>query len=122
MTKEIILTDKSPAPIGPYSQAVMANGTLYISGQIALTVAASGDIAAETKAVMENMGHILNAAGLTFANVVKCGIFLKNMDDFTTVNEVYGTFFDNQPPARETVQVTRLPKDVNVEISAIAVV
>lgn len=121
MTKEIILTDKSPAPIGPYSQAVLANGTLYISGQIALTVASSGDIAAETKAVMENMGHILNAAGLTFANVVKCGIFLKNMDDFTTVNEVYGTFFDSQPPARETVQVARLPKDVNVEISAIAV-
>ena len=121
MTKEIILTDKSPASIGPYSQAVMANGTLYISGQIALSVAATGDVATETKAVMENIGHILEAAGLTFAHVVKCGIFLKNMDDFTTVNEVYGTFFDKQPPARETVQVARLPKDVNVEISAIAV-
>ncbi|MFT7308477.1 MAG: 2-iminobutanoate/2-iminopropanoate deaminase [Spirosomataceae bacterium] len=122
MNKKIVLTDKSPAPIGPYSQAVMANGTLYISGQIALSVASSGDIALETKAVMENMGHILEAAGMTFANVVKCGIFLKDMDDFTTVNEVYGTFFDEQPPARETVQVSRLPKDVNVEISAIAVV
>ncbi|MFB0908891.1 MAG: Rid family hydrolase, partial [Spirosomataceae bacterium] len=84
MNKKIVLTDKSPAPIGPYSQAVMANGTLYISGQIALSVASSGDIALETKAVMENMGHILEAAEMTFANVVKCGIFLKDMDDFTT--------------------------------------
>lgn len=122
MSKQIILTDKAPAPIGPYSQAVMANGTLYISGQIALSVAATGDIKAETQAVMENLGHILTEAGLTFANVVKCGIFLKNMDDFGIVNEVYGTFFDDQPPARETVEVARLPRDVNVEISAIAVV
>lgn len=121
MNKEIILSEKAPAPIGPYSQAVMANGTLYISGQIALSVAASGDIKAETQAVMENLGHILEAAGLAFANVVKCGIFLKNMDDFAVVNEVYGSFFDAQPPARETVQVARLPRDVNVEISAIAV-
>lgn len=121
MNKEIVLTDKASAPIGPYSQAVMANGTLYISGQIALSVASSGDIALETKTVMENLGHILEAAGLSFANVVKCGIFLKDMDDFVTVNEVYGTFFDEQPPARETVQVARLPRDVNVEISAIAV-
>ncbi len=121
MTKEIILSEKAPAPIGPYSQAVMANGTLYISGQIAFSVAATGDIAAETKAVMENMGHILEAAGLTFSNVVKCGIFLKDMNDFAVVNEAYGMFFDEQPPARETVQVARLPRDVNVEISAIAV-
>ncbi|MDP5139517.1 MAG: Rid family detoxifying hydrolase [Spirosomaceae bacterium] len=121
MNKQIVLTDKAPAPIGPYSQAVMANGTLYISGQIALSVASSGDIALETKTVMENLGHILQEAGMTFANVVKCGIFLKDMNDFTVVNEVYGTFFDEQPPARETVQVARLPRDVNVEISAIAV-
>lgn len=122
MNKQIVLTDKAPAPIGPYSQAVMANGTLYISGQIALSVASSGDIALETKTVMENLGHILQEAGMTFANVVKCGIFLKDMNDFTVVNEVYGTFFDEQPPARETVQVARLPRDVNVEISAIAVI
>lgn len=121
MSKKIILTDKAPAPIGPYSQAVMAGNTLYVSGQIALDVAATGNIKAETQAIMQNIGHILETAGLAYTNIVKTSIFLKNMDDFGTVNEVYGTFFTENPPARETVQVARLPRDVNVEISVIAV-
>lgn len=119
--KQIILTENAPAPIGPYSQAVLAGNTLYVSGQIALSVASTGDIKAETQAVMENIGGILTEAGMTYANIVKSSIFLKNMDDFGLVNEVYGGFFTSAPPARETVQVARLPKDVNVEISVIAV-
>lgn len=121
MAKEIIFSDKAPAPIGPYSQAVKVNGTLYVSGQIAAELAKSGDIKAEAGVVMQNIGHILGAAGLGFSNVVKSSIFLKDMNDFAAVNEIYGSFFKNAPPARETVQVARLPKDVNVEISVIAV-
>ena len=121
MAKEIIFSEKAPAPIGPYSQAVLVNGTLYVSGQIALAEAGAGDKKAEAKQVMENIGHILTAAGLTYAHIVKSSIFLKNMDDFGLVNEIYGSYFDNNPPARETVQVAKLPKDVNVEISVIAV-
>jgi 2-iminobutanoate/2-iminopropanoate deaminase len=121
MSKEIIFSDKAPAPIGPYSQAVKVNGTVYVSGQIAAEAAKSGDIKAETGLVMQNIGHILGAAGLGFPNVVKASIFLKDMNDFTSVNEIYGSFFTKEPPARETVQVARLPKDVNVEISVIAV-
>ncbi|MCE7067489.1 Rid family detoxifying hydrolase [Dyadobacter sp. CY326] len=121
MPKEIIFSDKAPAPIGPYSQAVKINGTLYVSGQIAAELAKSGDIKAETGIVMQNIGHILGAAKLGFQNVVKSTIFLKNMDDFAAVNEIYGSFFTKEPPARETVQVARLPKDVNVEISVVAV-
>jgi 2-iminobutanoate/2-iminopropanoate deaminase len=121
MAKEIIFSPNAPAPIGPYSQAVFVNGTLYVSGQIALELATAGDIAAETDQVMKNIGHILEAAGLTFAHIVKSSIFLKNMDDFATVNGVYGTYFSENPPARETVQVAKLPRDVNVEISVIAV-
>ncbi|MFN3588075.1 MAG: Rid family detoxifying hydrolase [Spirosomataceae bacterium] len=121
MAKEIIFSPNAPAPIGPYSQAVLMNGTLYVSGQIALELATAGDVAAEADQVMKNIGHILEAAGLTFAHIVKSSIFLKNMDDFATVNEVYGTYFPENPPARETVQVAKLPRDVNVEISVIAV-
>lgn len=121
MAKEIIFSPNAPAPIGPYSQAVLVNGTLYVSGQIALELAPLGNVAAETGQVMKNIGHILEAAGLTYENIVKSSIFLKNMDDFTTVNEVYGTYFSENPPARETVQVAKLPRDVNVEISVIAV-
>ncbi len=119
--KKVIFTEKAPAAIGPYSQAILAGNTLFISGQIALDLAPQNDIAAETRKIMENLGHILAEAGMDYSHVVKCGIFLKNMDDFTVVNEVYGTFFTENPPARETVQVARLPRDVNVEISAIAV-
>ncbi|GAB3175000.1 MULTISPECIES: RidA family protein [Telluribacter] len=121
MAKEIIFSEKAPAPIGPYSQAVKANGVLYVSGQIALELATGGDVQAEARKVMENIGHILQAAGLDYSNIVKSSIFLKNMDDFAAINEVYGSFFTSEPPARETVQVARLPKDVNVEISVIAV-
>jgi 2-iminobutanoate/2-iminopropanoate deaminase len=94
---------------------------LYVSGQIAFEASQSGNIKVEAGAVMENIGHILKAAGFGYENVVKSNIYLKDMNDFTVVNEVYGQFFTSEPPARETVQVARLPKDVNVEISVIAV-
>ncbi|EPR71510.1 RidA family protein [Cyclobacterium qasimii] len=125
MAKEIINSLEAPAPIGPYSQAVKANGMLFVSGQIALD-ADSGEllnsnITEETHAVMKNLEAILRASGLTFSNVVKCSIFVKNMGDFATINEAYGQYFKENPPARETVEVSRLPKDVAVEISCIAV-
>jgi len=121
MAKEIIFSDKAPAPIGPYSQAVKVGNTLYVSGQIAFEASQLGNIKIEAGAVMENIGHILKAAGFGYENVVKSNIYLKDMNDFAIVNEVYGQFFTSEPPARETVQVARLPKDVNVEISVIAV-
>jgi len=125
MVKEIINSLEAPVPIGPYSQAVKANGMVFVSGQIALD-ADSGEllnsnITEETHAVMKNLDAILRASGLTFSNVVKCSIFVKNMDDFATINEAYGQYFKVNPPARETVEVSRLPKDVQVEISCIAV-
>jgi len=124
MAKEVIHTDEAPAPIGPYSQAIKAGSTLFVSGQIALD-ANSGElindnITEETHQVMKNMESILRAAGVGFSQVVKCSIFVKNMDDFATVNEAYGQYFKELPPARETVEVSRLPKNVNVEISCIA--
>jgi 2-iminobutanoate/2-iminopropanoate deaminase len=122
--KEIIQTDKAPAPIGPYNQAVKAGGTLYVSGQIALDPASgqllTQDLAQEAHQVMRNLQAVLQAAGMGFEHVVKSSIFLKNMDDFAQVNEIYGSYFHDQHPARETVEVSRLPKDVNVEISVIA--
>jgi 2-iminobutanoate/2-iminopropanoate deaminase len=122
MSKQIIFTPNAPAAIGPYSQAVLANGTLYVSGQIALaSVVAGANIQDETRQVMLNMQAILKAANMTFENVVKCSIFVKDMNNFTAINEVYGSFFTQNPPARETVEVARLPKDVNVEISCIAI-
>lgn len=126
MAKTIIHTPDAPAPIGPYSQAVLAgNGTLYVSGQIALHPVTgelvSSSIADETRQVMNNIGAILKAAGYTFDDVVKCSIFLSTLFAFPVVNEVYGEFFTGEPPARETVEVARLPRDVNVEISVIAV-
>ncbi|RVU24832.1 RidA family protein [Sandaracinomonas limnophila] len=121
MTKKIIFTEAAPAAIGPYSQAVQAGQTLYVSGQIALAVfEAGGSIEEETLQVMKNLQAILSAAGATFEDVVKCSIFIENMDDFAIINQVYGQFFPNNPPARETVQVARLPKNVRVEISCIA--
>ncbi len=121
MNKTIIYTENAPEPIGPYSQAVLAGDTLYVSGQIAYETSLLGDVTAEAEQVMKNLEAILEAAEMTFENVVKCSIFLKSMDDFTAVNEVYGKRFLVNPPARETVQVARLPKDVQVEISLIAV-
>ena len=123
--KTIIDTKNAPAPIGPYNQAVLANGTLYMSGQIAMHPE-SGEliidsIESETEQVMKNMEGVLLKAGMTLDDVVKCSIFITEMDNFSRVNEVYGKFFTSDFPARETVQVSRLPKDVNVEISATAV-
>lgn len=125
--KKIIFTDKAPAPIGPYNQAILSGNTLYTSGQIALHPETgeliTSDIEIETKQVMENMKAVLEAAGMTFENVVKSTIFIINMDDFTKINGVYGSYFSEESaPARETVQVARLPKNVNVEISMIAII
>ncbi|MFY0714302.1 RidA family protein [Seonamhaeicola sp. NFXS20] len=124
--KKIITTTNAPAPLGPYNQAILSNNTLYISGQIAINVETGNlildDIEAETHQVMKNLQAVLEAANMTFNNVVKSSIFISNMDDFGLINQVYGSYFDEATaPARETVQVARLPKDVNVEISMIAV-
>ena len=126
--KQIIHTADAPAPIGPYSQAVKAGNTLYVSGQIAIDPATGQlitvNIIKETNQVMHNILNILKEAGMDFSNVVKTTIFLKDMNDFATVNEVYGEYFKGDAsayPARETVEAARLPKDVHVEISVIAV-
>lgn len=125
MSKTIINTEKAPAPIGPYSQAVMAEDTLYVSGQIAIDSRTGdmvdNDITAETHQVMKNMGYILQEAGMDYSDVVKCGIFVASMNDFATINAAYGEYFKENPPARETVEVSCLPKNVNVEISCVAV-
>ena len=125
MNKTIIESAKAPAPIGPYSQAVQAGNTLYVSGQIAIDQSngqlLTQEIKAETHQVMKNLGYILNEAGYDFSHIVKCSIFVKDLGNFAAINEVYGTYFTSKPPARETVEVSRLPKDVNVEISCIAV-
>ena len=123
--KKIIFTDNAPAPIGPYNQAVLFGNTLYTSGQIALdpkTMALVGDgIESETKQVMENLKGVLEAADMTFENVVKTTIYVMDMNDFAKINSVYGVYFNEKTaPARETVQVAGLPKNVNVEISMIA--
>ncbi len=125
MSKEVIYSANAPEPIGPYSQAIKAGNTLYMSGQIAIQKSTgailTGNISEETEQVMKNLDDVLKAAGMDFSNVVKSTIFLKNMGDFPKVNEVYGSRFSAQPPARETVEVSGLPKGVNVEISCIAV-
>ncbi len=124
MAKKVIVTNDAPAPIGPYSQAVIAGNMLFISGQIALVPGTAelnnADIATETTQVMKNLQAILTAASADFSNVVKTTIFLSDMDLFASVNEVYGKYFQNDFPARETVAVKGLPKNVNVEISMIA--
>lgn len=123
--KQIINTNDAPAPIGPYNQAVKAGNTLYVSGQIPMNPKTgelvSSGIEDETRMVMKNLEAILKAAGLNFGHVVKCTIFIMDMNDFSAINAVYGESFGDDAPARETVQVSRLPKDVNVEISCIAV-
>jgi 2-iminobutanoate/2-iminopropanoate deaminase len=124
MEKKIIRTNNAPAPIGPYSQAVQFGNLLFISGQIALHHASgellTGDIKDETKLVMENLKAILTEAGMDFSHIIKTTIFLMDMKQFAQVNEVYGSYFTSNPPARETVQVSGLPRGVNVEISMIA--
>jgi 2-iminobutanoate/2-iminopropanoate deaminase len=123
--KTIINTPNAPAPIGPYSQAVLSNGTLFVSGQIpvdpAIGKVVEGGVEAQAAQVMKNLGAILSAAGMDFSNVVKCSIFLSDMGDFPKVNAIYGEYFKVDPPARETVQVCKLPLLVDVEISCIAV-
>ncbi len=123
--KKVINTNNAPAPIGPYSQAIAAGNFVFVSGQIPMDPS-TGDIAsenvkAETKQVMENIKAILSEAGLGFDDIVKTSIFLTDMQTFAQVNEVYGSYFTSQFPARETIQVSALPKNVNVEISVIAV-
>lgn len=123
--KRIVNTSNAPKPIGPYNQAVISGDLMFISGQVAFDPNTDelvlDDIQSETKQVMENLKSILEEANLSFDNVVKTTIFLSDMNDFQQVNEVYGSYFSNdQAPARETVEVSRLPKDVNVEISMIA--
>jgi 2-iminobutanoate/2-iminopropanoate deaminase len=125
MEKKVINTANAPAPIGPYNQAILVNDTLYISGQVCIEPSSgelkNKDVQEETHRVMQNLKAILQAAGMTFANTVKTTIFLTDMHRFSEVNEVYGKYFEGDFPARETVQVSALPKFVNVEISMIAV-
>ena len=125
MEKKIINTANAPAPIGPYNQAVLINGTIYISGQICIDPSTGNlknkDIQEETHQVMQNLRNILHEAGMNFSNVVKTTIFITDMHQFGEINEVYGKYFDSNFPARETVQVSALPKFVNIEISMIAV-
>lgn len=114
-----------PAPIAPYSPGVLVNGTLFISGQIPINPSKNemitGDIKAQTRQVMENVGSVLKSFGFDYTDLVKCTIFMTNMDNYKAINEVYGSFFEGDFPAREAVQVVRLPKDAEVEISGIAV-
>ncbi len=126
MTKKIITTTKAPAPIGPYNQAILSGNTLYTSGQIGINPE-SGElildsIEAETKQVMENLKAVLDAAEMTFENVIKTSIFVADMHQFAKINAIYGTYFNEATaPARETVEVANLPKFVNIEVSMIAV-
>jgi 2-iminobutanoate/2-iminopropanoate deaminase len=123
--KKIISTTEAPAAVGPYSQAVRVGSTVYCAGQIPLDPKSGqivpGDIAAQTRRVLENIAAVLRAESLGFENIVKTTIFLTNLSDFQTVNEIYGSYFKKEPPARSTVQVPALPKGANVEIEVIAV-
>jgi len=122
--RDVVLTDRGPKPIGPYSQAIRANGLLFISGQVALDPKTGemteADIRKQTERVLENVRGIVEAAGSKMTHVVKTTVFLKDMNDFGTMNEVYSGYFTSTPPARSTVQVSRLPKDALVEIEVIA--
>jgi 2-iminobutanoate/2-iminopropanoate deaminase len=122
--REVMATDQAPQAIGPYSQAIRAQGLIFTSGQIAIDPATaqvvSGDVTAQTDRVLKNLAAILQAAGSSLEKVLRCTVFLKNMGDFAAMNEVYGRYFKQAPPARSTVEVARLPKDVLVEIDAIA--
>ena len=123
--REVIATPDAPKSIGPYSQAIKANGFVFTAGQVAFDPATGqivdGDISVQTERVMQNLAAILKASGTGFDKVVRCGVFLKSMNDFTAMNDVYGRYFPSAPPARSTVEVARLPKDVLVEIDVIAI-
>ena len=122
--REVVATENAPKPIGPYSQAIKANGFIFLSGQAALEPATqqlvAGGVAEQTERTLKNLEAILKVAGSSLDKVVRCGVFLKDMHDFAAMNEVYGKFFRSNPPARTTVQAARLPKDCMVEIDAIA--
>ena len=122
--REVIATADAPKAIGPYSQAIRANGLLFTAGQVAIDPAtqqlSEGDISVQTERVLKNLSAILKAAGCGLNDVLRCTVFLKDMDDFTAMNAVYGKYFDSAPPARSTVEVSRLPKDALVEIDVIA--
>jgi 2-iminobutanoate/2-iminopropanoate deaminase len=122
--REVISTKNAPQAIGPYSQAIKANGFVFVSGQVPIDPATqqiiTGDVAAQTDRILRNLTQILEAAGSSMAKVVRSGVFLKNMNDFAAMNEAYGKYFSSSPPARTTVEVARLPKDVLVEIDVIA--
>ena len=124
--KTVIQIPGAPAPIGPYSQAILSDKTLYVSGQIPLDPftgdLVTSDIQSATHRVLKNITALISEAGMTLDNVVKCSIFLKDMNDFAAVNEIYASYFSNVPPARETVQVAKLPLDVSIEISCLAVI
>jgi 2-iminobutanoate/2-iminopropanoate deaminase len=124
--KKVVLADKAPKPIGPYSQAIIAKGTfIYLSGQIALKpdgTMAENDIEKQTRLVFENMSAVLHSAGLTFDNIVKTTVMLKDLNDFAKMNTIYAEYFKVDPPARATFQVARLPKDAMIEIEAVAVI
>lgn len=123
--KDVISTDKGPKAIGPYSQAIRANGFVFVSGQVAFDPATGqlveGDVAKQTARVLENLKAIIEAAGSSLEKAVRATVFLKDMNDFAAMNEVYGRYFAKQPPARSTVEVARLPRDVRVEIDLIAI-
>ena len=122
--REVIATEHAPKAIGPYSQAIRANGLIFVSGQTPIDPAnqqlISGSVGEQTERVLRNIEAILKQAGSSMAKIVRCGVFLKDMNDFGAMNEVYGKFFPNDPPARSTIQAARLPKDCQVEIDAIA--
>ena len=122
--KKVISTKKAPAAIGPYSQAILSNDTLYCSGQIAINPETgnliTNNITRETDQVMKNIESVLEAANMNFSNVVKCSIFMRKMEDYSEINKVYAKYFKEDPPAREAVEVSVLPKNVNIEISVIA--
>jgi 2-iminobutanoate/2-iminopropanoate deaminase len=122
--RDVISTNEGPRAIGPYSQAIRANGFVFVSGQVSIdpvtNTLVSGDVGAQTERVLQNLSGILKAAGSNLQKVVRATVFLKNMNDFAAMNEVYGKHFPSQPPARSTVEVARLPKDVLVEIDVIA--
>jgi len=122
--REVIATDQAPKAIGPYSQAIRAQGLIFTSGQIALDPATAqvvaGDVSAQTERVLKNLAAILQASGSSLEKVLRCTVFLKNIGDFAAMNEVYGRYFKQEPPARSTVEVARLPKDVLVQIDVIA--
>ena len=122
--KKVILTDKAPAPVGPYSQAIQAGNFLFVAGQIPYDTSTKeivyGDVQKATKVVLENIKTIVEEAGYSMDDIVRCRVYLKDMDDFGKMNEIYAQYFINNPPARAAIEVARLPKDVDVEISAIA--